>query len=68
MIISHVTFQIVEEVFSKADDLSQCAQNRRVNIIFDAGYFSIVLHQKDTVERNPQPGTQFINLKNKNLF
>ena len=67
-IILHVTFQIVEEVFSIADDLSECAQNRYINIISDGGYFFIVLHQEDTVKWNPQPGTHFINLKCRNIY
>ena len=66
--ISDVALQIVEAVFSKADDLCQCVENRCINIIFHAGYVFVVPHQEDTVEWNSQHDTQFIDLKGKMSF
>lgn len=64
----HVILLGIEEPVSKADDLSQCTENWCINSIFEAGYYIIVLHQKDAVEWNPQIDTQSINLKCKNYI
>lgn len=56
----------LDVVASGVEDVSQGVQDQRVHLVFDGGFFVVVLHREDAVQRKSRLLTELLHLRDIN--